>query len=111
MCFVVQGEVDQEPICFHRIPAKDVIDQGFEDVKPEWIMLKEDKVKASLPMLCNRPFLAYLVYLLSRTLCVSPKIFALPHETCGGPRKQAVRPELAMFIEIRSTIQGVHQHY
>ncbi|CAN0347971.1 unnamed protein product, partial [Discosporangium mesarthrocarpum] len=30
------------PICFKRIPAKDIIKERFQG-KPSWIMLKEDK--------------------------------------------------------------------
>lgn len=42
--FFLQGQIEQEPICFRRFPAKDLINQGFVNVKPEWFLLTEDKV-------------------------------------------------------------------
>lgn len=42
-----QGVVDQLPICFYRIPAKELLDQGFARARPQWLLLNEDKVRNS----------------------------------------------------------------
>lgn len=36
--------VDLLPICFFRIPAKELLGKGFDNIRPRWILLNEDKV-------------------------------------------------------------------
>lgn len=32
------------PICFFRIPAKELLEKGMEGISPRWLLLGEDKV-------------------------------------------------------------------
>lgn len=32
------------PICFFRIPAKELLEQGMDGISPRWLLLGEDKV-------------------------------------------------------------------
>lgn len=32
------------PICFFRIPAKELLEQGMDGIAPRWLLLGEDKV-------------------------------------------------------------------
>ncbi|CAM9701229.1 unnamed protein product, partial [Scytosiphon promiscuus] len=40
---------DKIPICFVRIPAKELLDQGMHGLDPRWLLLGEDKVLDCLP--------------------------------------------------------------
>ncbi|CAM9992524.1 unnamed protein product [Ectocarpus sp. 6 AP-2014] len=43
-----RGE-DKVPICFFRIPAKELLEKGMEGISPRWLLLGEDKVLDCLP--------------------------------------------------------------
>eukprot|EP00752_Nemacystus_decipiens_P012046 g10680.t1 len=43
-----RGE-DKVPICFLRIPAKELVEQGMDGIAPRWLLLGEDKVLDCLP--------------------------------------------------------------
>lgn len=40
----LKGE-DKVPICFFRIPAKELLEQGMDAIAPRWLLLGEDKVR------------------------------------------------------------------
>lgn len=45
--FVLEQGEDKVPVCFTRIPAKELLEKGMADVSPRWLLLGEDKVRAT----------------------------------------------------------------
>lgn len=95
----MQGSVDQLPICFHRIPAKELLEQGFDNVRPRWLLLNEDKV--SYPMVCSRGQVGCRGQQVAKKPQRPKSLARLAAGTYGGP------PRLAL-AERCSSREGFH---
>lgn len=52
------------PICFCRIPAKELLEQGMDGIAPRWLLLGEDKVRCEVCRGRGRFVFAWSTFLL-----------------------------------------------